>query len=101
MIPLNRLKQAIPLETAEFYFARRIKEETVFKWWLSYTLSSRDHMIASISKSVSRLTHKHGVELSTLASHAKSLDEMNGNTLWMDSINGEKENLKVVFDILD
>ena len=58
-------------------------------------------MIAGVNKRISRTTHKHGVELPTSVAHAKKLDEKNGNTLWMDAINREMENLRVAFDILE
>ena len=39
--------------------------------------------------------------MSTSGSDAKKLDEINGDTLWMDAINREIENLKVAIDILE
>ena len=50
---------------------------------------------------VSKVTHKHGVELPTSVAHAKNLDEKNYNALWIDTINIEMENLKVYFDTLE
>ena len=50
---------------------------------------------------MSRFTNKHGVELPTALAHDKMLDEKNGNTLWIDAINREIENLKVAFDIIE
>ena len=44
-------------------------------------------MISGVSERMSRVTQKHGVELPTSAAYAKSLEEMNGNILWMDVIN--------------
>ena len=100
-MPLNRLKQSLPLETAEFAVSRGIENELAFKWWAPYTLRSRDRIIAGVNKRISRTNHKHGVELPTSVAHAKKLDEKNGNTLWTDAINREMENLKVVFDVLE
>ena len=50
---------------------------------------------------VRRTTNKCGVELPTSVAHVKKLDKKNDNTLWMDTINREMENLKFVFDILE
>ena len=44
--------------------------------------------------------HKYGVKLPTSLDEAKRLDERNMNTLWIDTINKEMENLKLAFDIL-
>ena len=41
------------------------------------------------------------MELLTSVSDAKKLDEKNDNTLWIDVINREMENLKVAFDIME
>ena len=54
-----------------------------------------------MNKRISRVTHKYGVELPTSIDEARRLDLKNGNTLWMDAINKEMENLKVAFDILE
>ena len=100
-MPLNKLKQALPLDTAEFAVARGIDDEPAFKWWVPYTLRRRDRIIAGINSRISKVTHKYGVELPTSVNQAKQLDDKNGNTLWVDAINKEMENLKVAFDILE
>ena len=43
-------------------------------------------MIAGVTKRVRRFTNKHGAELPTSVTHNKRLYEMNGNTLWMDTV---------------
>ena len=52
-------------------------------------------------KRIRRTTHKCGVQLLTSVAHAKKLDEKNCNTLWMDVINRDMQNLKIAFDILE
>ena len=80
-MPLNRLKQSLLLETAEFTVARGIKNEPAFKWWVPYTLRRRDRIIAGVNKRVSRTTNTYSVEMPTSVDHAKKLAEKNGNTL--------------------
>ena len=58
-------------------------------------------IIAGVNMRISRVTHKDNVDLLTSVSHAKRLDEKNGNTLWIDAINKEMENLEVSFDVLE
>ena len=59
-------------------------------------------MIGTLNSSSSRsITYKHGIELPTSVSHAKKLDEKNGSTRCMDTINRDIENLKVDFDVLE
>ena len=50
-MPLNRLKQSLPLETAKFAVVRGIENEPAFKWWVIYTLRRRDRIIAGVNKS--------------------------------------------------
>ena len=50
---------------------------------------------------ISKVTHKRCVDLTTLVSQAKNLDEKNGNTLWMNAASRQMENLKVVFYMLE
>ena len=60
-----------------------------------HTVRRRDHIIADVNKRRIRVTHKHDVELLTLVTQNKMLDEINGNALWMDAMNRDMENLKV------
>ena len=100
-IPLNRLKKFLPLETAKFVVSIGIDDEPAFKWWVHCDLSRRHRIVPGVNKRTRRVTQKHGIELSTLVSQAKKLDEKNGNALWMDVTNREPENLKVAFDGLE
>ena len=99
-MPLNHLKKCLPIETSHFVVARVIDYGLAFKWWVLCALVHRDRKIASVNKRVSIDTHKHDAELPTLAVHDKRLYEMNRNTLWIDVINREMENLKASFDVL-
>ena len=89
------------METAELAVAKRIDDELAFKWLVPYTLRPRYRIIDSFNKMKIRVTHKHGVELPISVFHTKKLDEKNGNTLLMDSINMDMENIKVAFDVLE
>ena len=42
-------------------------------------------------------THKYGIEIPRSLAHAKELDRMNGNTLWMDALKLEMHNVGVAF----
>ena len=52
-------------------------------------------------KRIIRVTHTHGVELPTSVAHAKKLDEINSNNLWMDAISREMETMNVDSDVLE
>ena len=65
------------------------------------TLRLRDRIVAVVNKMISRVTHKHGVDLPTLVSHSKKIDDINGNTMCVFDINREIETLKITFDVLE
>ena len=46
---LSALKEAYPVETAEYAVANKIASEPAFNWWVPYTLRRRDRIIASIN----------------------------------------------------
>ena len=80
-MPLNRLEQALPLETAEFDVSRGIDNDPILKWWALHTICRIDCMVAGVNKRVRRVIHKHGIEVPTSIAHSKRLDEMNGKPM--------------------
>lgn len=98
-LPLKDLKESNPVQVAEFAKARGLDKEPAFKWWVNHTLKKRDMIIASITTRLKRSTHKYGIEIPRNIEHAKEIDKKNGNTLWMDALGMEMDNVEVAFDI--
>ena len=44
--------------------------------------------------------HKFGIELPKTVEQALALDAKNGNTLWVDAISKEMENVRMAFKVL-
>ena len=44
-------------------------------------------------------THKYVIEIPRRIEHARDIDKKNGNTLWMDALKMEMDNVEVAFDI--
>ena len=66
-------------------------------------LKKRDRIITSIRKWQTRYlkkSHKFGIELPKTVEEACAIDAKNGNTLWVDAISKEMENVRVVFEVL-
>ena len=57
--------------------------------------------MSSVNKKTTSVTCNHGLELLTSVAHAEKLYEINGSTLWMDTINRKMKTLKVNFDDLE
>ena len=100
-VPLKLLKESNPVEVAEFVKASGVDDEPAFAWWVPYTLSKRDRIIAAVNSRVKKRTHKYGIEVPTSVDHAKRIDDKNANTFWQDAIAKEMYNVAVAFKILE
>lgn len=95
------LKDSYPVELAEFAKARGIQNEPAFAWWVPHTLRRRNAILSAVKARFKKKTHKYGIEIPTSVEYARRLDEVNGNTLWMDALRKEMFNVGVAFEILD
>ena len=100
-IPLKDMKEAHPVECAEFAKARGIHDEPAFAWWVPYTLRKRDVIISAVKARVRRTTHKYGFEVPRNLKHAYEIDAKNGNDFWRKAIEKEMHNVGIAFEILD
>ena len=95
------MKEAHPIETAEFARARGINNEPAFAWWVLCTLWKRDIILSKVKARIRQTTHKHGIEIPKDAEHACRLDKLNGNAFWRDALKKEMLNISVAFEVLN
>ena len=57
--------------------------------------------MSAVSSRVRKFSHKYGFEIPSSISHAKKLDENNGNTFWTDGIRKEMMNVGIAFVLLE
>ena len=95
------MKESYPIEVAKFAVAREIEKIPAFAWWVNYTLTKRNIIIASVRSRIARTTHKYGNKIPTSWKHAKEIDARNKNRLWETVLAKEMENVEVVFDVLE
>ena len=98
--PLRVLKESNPVDVAEYVLPRKINNDPAFTWWVPYTLRKRYVIVSSIDSRVKKRTHKYGIEIPTSHKEAIRLDNLNGNTIWLDSRKHEMSNVGVSFEIL-
>ena len=91
-INLADMKEAHPVETAEYTRARGISNEPAFAWWVPYSLRKREIILAAVKNRIRKTTHKYGIEIPRDMEHAHEIDSRNGNTMWRDAL---------TFEILD
>jgi hypothetical protein len=99
-IALKDMKEAHPVEVAEFSKARDIADEPAFAWWVPYTLRKRDVILSKVKARIRKTTHKYGIEMPLNIDHANRLDRENGNSLWRDALAKEMTEVGIAFEVL-
>lgn len=100
-VPLVHVKESHPVHVAKYAQAHGITDHAAFAWWVPYTLKKRDAIISKVKARLRRTNRKYGVEIPTSIEHARRLDDENGNTLWMDALKKEMQNVGIAFEILE
>ena len=99
--PLKDIKEAYPVETAEYATQSRIHEEPAFAWWVPSVLRKRSAIISKVKSKYWQRTHKFGIRIPKSVDEAIAIDRENGNTLWWDAICKEMKNVRIAFEELE
>jgi hypothetical protein len=62
-VPLKDLKEAYPVEVAEYALVNKLLSEPAFNWWCSKVLRKRDRIIRKVKSRYWDRTHKYGILL--------------------------------------
>ena len=98
--PLRDIKESDPIRVAEYAKSRDIDHLPAFAWWVSHTLKKRDKIVKAVNRRIKRSNLKFGIKVPTTQAEAQLLDVENDNTLWFDSIEKEKKNVLIAFQLL-
>ena len=96
-VALRDVKDANPIELAEYAVANKIDHEPAFNWWVNWTLKKRNRIINKVKPKYWRTTHKYGIRLPKNMDEALRLDEANGNHYWEDAVKKEMGKVKVAY----
>ena len=100
-LPVLQVKEAIPIELAEYAVAQKINLESAFNWWVTKTLRKRERIINKIgTRKAQKPYMKFGVEIPHEVKEAKELHHKNINTYWQDAFKKEYDNVKVAFFLM-
>ena len=99
-LPLKELKNAFPIEVAEYAKMAGIDNEPAFKWWVNHTIKKRDNIISKVTSRMWKKTYKFGIEVPGSVREAYNIDTKNNNTCWRDTITREMKGIRVAFDVL-
>jgi hypothetical protein len=98
-IVLKDLKESYPVELANYAFAQGIQDEPVFAWWVPYVHKKRKSIIAKSKSKYWQRTHKYEIRVPRSIDEAKTIDETNGNTRWVDAVTLEMQNVRIEFEV--
>lgn len=98
-VSLKDMKNAYPVQMAEYAVQARVSREPAFAWWVRHVLQKRNRIIAKTKSKYWVRTHKFGIKIPKTVEEAKRFDQENGNTLWWDSIVKEMKNVRIAFEI--
>jgi hypothetical protein len=83
------LKEANPVEIAEYVIANKITSKPAFVCWVPFTIQKRDQIIAAVNKRYLLRTHKFGYVVPKTVAEVLDLDKNSGTTHWQEAINLE------------
>jgi len=96
-LPMSEVKEANPIELAEYAVTAKISDEPAFAWWVSSVLKKRNAIIKKVKGKYWRTTHKFGIKLPHSVEEALKIDKENGNDFWTKAIEKEMARVRVAF----
>jgi hypothetical protein len=78
-----------------------LADKPAFAWWTPYVLRKQKRILQKVESKYWARTHKNGIRIPKSIQEAIKIDKQNGNTLWMDAIKLEMQNLRIAFEEFD
>lgn len=97
-VDLKDVKDANPIELAEYAIASQIDDEPAFAWWVPYTIKKRNRIIKKAKTRYWRTTHKYGVRVPKSVEEALRIDRETGTDFWEKAINKEMSKAQVAYE---
>jgi Reverse transcriptase (RNA-dependent DNA polymerase) len=97
-VELKAMKEANPVETAEYAVANKIDDAPAFLWWVKDVLKKRDRIIKKLkTRKVWQEAMKFGLELPRTVEEALEIDRKTGTDFWRKAIEKEMATVMVAF----
>ena len=100
-VSLKDLKKSYPVELAAYAESHDLRDEPAFAWWVPYVLRKQKRILQKVKSKYWARTHKYGIRIPKNIKEAIEIDKENGNTLWMDAIKLEMQNVRIAFEDYD
>ena len=100
-VKLSEVKEAYPVQLAEYAMANSIAHGPAFKWWVHKVFKRKERIIKKVRSKYWRTTHKFGIEVPKSVEEAYEIDRITGTSHWTRAIEKEMKNVRVAFQKLD
>jgi hypothetical protein len=72
------MKDAYPVQVADYAVAINLTTEPAFRWWVPFVLKKRERVLKKVKTKYWSTSHKYGLELPKSVSHALEIDKRTG-----------------------
>lgn len=79
-LPMSAVKEANPVELAEYALNNKIASEPAFAWWVNYTIKKKLRILSKIKTRYFRREQKFGIPLPKTVEEALSFDKESDGT---------------------
>ncbi|KAL7533508.1 hypothetical protein ACHAWF_004526, partial [Thalassiosira exigua] len=100
-MPLRDVKEASPVELAEYAVAMDLDKEPALAWWVDYLLRKRKMIIKKAKSKYWRTTHKYGIQIPNTPEEALRIDREAGTDFWEKAMIKEMSKAKVSYELVD
>ena len=100
-VPLKDLKDAYPVQIADYAVTNNLTNEPAFRWWVPFALKKRERILHKVKSKYWSTSHKYGLELPKSVSEALQIDKRTGTDFWRKAIEKEIRNVFPAFDFID
>ena len=74
-IPLKDIKEANPIEVAEYSIRANISDEPAFAWWVNGTIKRRNKIIKEVRHRLAKKSYKFSITVPNSVQEALELDQ--------------------------
>ena len=100
-VPLADLKDAYPIQIADYAVANNLTSEPAFRWWVPFVLKKRERILKKVKSKYWSTSHKYGLELPKSVAQALAIDKRTGTDFWRKAIEKEIRNVFPAFEFME
>ncbi|KAL7527783.1 hypothetical protein ACHAWF_002305 [Thalassiosira exigua] len=98
---LRDVKEASPVELAEYAVTMDLDKEPAFTWWVDYVSKKRKMIIKKAKSKYWRTTQKCGIQIPKTPEEALRIDRETGTDFWEKAMIKEMTKAKVSYELVD